>query len=603
MRERILIVEDSRTQAEALRFLLEEHGFEVVVAISGEAALEALRLGAPVEIVVSDIVMPGMSGYDLCRTLKGEQGASAPPVILLTTLSDPTDIVRGLECGADNYVTKPYLPEQLLQRIGQVLETRRLRREARTPGSTDVQFMGSTFSISSGKEQILDMLLSSFEELVRASDALKKSRAEMAVLHTRAEDRAERLSRLQGVTEALSRARTSAEVASVVVTNARDVFGADAGFAALLAPTGDALETVASVGYSDALVARWQRIPLDAALPITEAVRTSEVCVFGSASELAERFSDMEPAAHQAVLAAPFVVGGTTLGAWTISFRRARGFEPVDREFFLTLTRQCAQALDRARLFEAERQARAEAEEANRVKAQFLASMSHDLRTPLNAIGGYVELMELGIRGPVTDAQHTDLQRIKRNQQFLLALINDVLNFAKLEAGSVVYASEKVSISSLLRDLEAMVKPQMDAKRVGYGWSPCGESIYVRGDEEKIQQVLTNVAGNALKFTPAEGAVEVSCVVEGDWVKLRIQDSGIGIAADKLEAIFDPFIQVQSGELAGDGVGIGLGLAISRELVRAMGGDLSVESVVDGGSTFTVTLPGFRENPPAASGG
>jgi two-component system cell cycle sensor histidine kinase/response regulator CckA len=183
MNRSILIAEDSATQAEQLRMLLEEAGYSVAVARSGEEALERI-VAAGFDLVLSDIMMPGMSGYELCRRVKQR---SDVPVVLLTSLNDPTDIVRGLEAGADNYITKPYDPEHLLTRIDRVLDGRQLRRSGRTTMGVDIVFLGSRFTITSDKEQILDLLLSSVEDIVRANHTLAAQQRQLAEAHQRLE--------------------------------------------------------------------------------------------------------------------------------------------------------------------------------------------------------------------------------------------------------------------------------------------------------------------------------------------------------------------------------------------------------------------------------
>ncbi len=248
---------------------------------------------------------------------------------------------------------------------------------------------------------------------------------------------------------------------------------------------------------------------------------------------------------------------------------------------------------ERARV--AAEQAQLVAESANRAKAEFLATMSHELRTPLNAIGGYVDLMELGIRGAVTPEQLDDLARIKKSGRHLLALINDILNFAKLEAGKVDFRFADTSLLDLVGGVEALVSPQMHAKGIRVVYERCEPEIATRADAEKVQQILLNLLTNAQKFTPSGGRIGIACTAADDVVSIAVSDTGRGIPADKLESIFEPFVQVDR-HLATDTVpysqrGIGLGLAISRELARAMGGDISAESIVDRGSVFTLTLP------------
>lgn len=239
---------------------------------------------------------------------------------------------------------------------------------------------------------------------------------------------------------------------------------------------------------------------------------------------------------------------------------------------------------------EVEHAARAEAEDANNAKMEFLAAMSHELRTPLNAIAGYVDLLELGIHGPVTESQKATLLRISANQRHLLRLINDMLSFARLEAGTLVIQAETLPAREILEGLDPLIAPQAHGKGIAYSVHVCDPSLRVHGDPERIRQILLNLVGNALKFTPVGGWVMLSCEPSADEVRFRVQDNGVGIPPDQQEAIFSPFVQIgrrhnQPQE------GVGLGLAISKDLAKAMGGDITVRSAPGQGSTFWVALP------------
>jgi signal transduction histidine kinase len=235
--------------------------------------------------------------------------------------------------------------------------------------------------------------------------------------------------------------------------------------------------------------------------------------------------------------------------------------------------------------------ARAVAEQANRAKSDFLAVMSHELRTPLNAIGGYAELMELGIHGPITTPQRDALERIQRSQRLLLGLVNQVLNYARVETGNVRYNLDAVKLDDALRAAEGSVAPQMRAKGIRYHYTGCDASLLVHADVEKLQQIVLNLLTNAMKFTNAGGSIDVAIEATDRAIAVHVTDTGIGIAPEKFESIFDPFVQVDANYTRTRD-GVGLGLAISRDLARGMGGDLTIMGSREGaGSTFMITLP------------
>ena len=239
--------------------------------------------------------------------------------------------------------------------------------------------------------------------------------------------------------------------------------------------------------------------------------------------------------------------------------------------------------------------ARRLADDANAAKSHFLATMSHELRTPLNAIAGYVDLLEEGIRGPVTDEQRHDLGRIKRSQRALLRLIEEVLHFAKLEAGRLDYHFEDVRVGELMDGLEAFIAPKLRQKGLSYSLDPCEVDAVIRIDRAKVEQILLNLLSNAVKFTDA-GSVHLSCHADADIVRFQVRDTGRGIRSDLLDAIFEPFVQGET-TLAMRMEGTGLGLSISRKLARDMGGDVFAKSTLGEGSTFTLALPRLRAIP------
>jgi signal transduction histidine kinase len=273
---------------------------------------------------------------------------------------------------------------------------------------------------------------------------------------------------------------------------------------------------------------------------------------------------------------------------------------PVRLATLTTVIRSAQRArqrqLDVRELVESERAARRQAEEANSAKSQFLATMSHELRTPLNAIAGYTQLLALGVRGPVTSEQKADLERIDRSQRHLLSLINDILNFAKIEAGHVAVEIGPVDLCHILDNVDELIQPQLSEKNLSFSVRHLAGDAVAIGDSDKVRQILLNLLSNAIKFTMPGGSVDVVCTATESEISVTVTDNGVGIPADKMQAIFEPFVQVGRDFTTPHG-GTGLGLSISRDLARRMGGELTVESRLGEMSAFTLTLKRMVQTP------
>jgi len=400
--ERILLVEDSPTQLEAARSLLEQRGYQVDTARAGEEAFDMIRANR-FDLVLSDVIMPGISGYELCARVK-EDLADPPIFVLLTTLADPRDIVRGVECGADNYITKPYTPDHLTARIEQVIANRELRQREKPGEPARISFLGETYTITSDPPQILALLLSSFEELIRTNEALQASK---------------------------------------------------------------------------------QR-----------------------------------------------------------------------------------------------------AEAATRARDEVLATVSHDLKNPLGTIYTSASLL---LEMPLPpDAQRRQIEIIRRTAGRMDRLIMDLLDVSRMEAGRFSVDPTPESLLSIIAESRELLDPIANAKTISLHTDLPGADATVHADRDRVIQVMSNLIGNAVKFTPEGGSITVVAQPDEGMVRISVIDTGVGIADENQNRIFDRFWH------AGQGGGSGLGLAIAQGIVRAHNGRIWVERGQEG-TRFHFTLPLYTE--------
>jgi PAS domain S-box-containing protein len=232
----------------------------------------------------------------------------------------------------------------------------------------------------------------------------------------------------------------------------------------------------------------------------------------------------------------------------------------------------------------------AEAEASSRIKSQFLTAMSHELRTPINATMGYAQLIEMGVSGPTTEQQRTYLSRIRGSQEHLLGIVNDLLNYGRIEAGQVRYERAPVPMHAVVETVLPMVEPQAAAKGLTVEHGPSREDVIGLADRSKTEQIVLNLLSNAVKFTPRGGRIAVRCASADGQVVIVVTDSGPGVPPEQQTAVFEPFVQLGRTLTSGH-EGTGLGLAISRDLARAMGGDVTVASEPGEGAAFTLALP------------
>jgi PAS domain S-box-containing protein len=402
---------------------------------------------------------------------------------------------------------------------------------------------------------------------------------------------ADRLRRLQALTAAFSEAPTGRDISRVLVDQAHEALQADLAIVMLLDEAGKNLELAAAVAYPRLTVDRWRAVPLDSESPLAEAVRTREPMFFAHREALVERyphFADNAFGVDDALAAIPLTFKGRAFGAVALVFRSRHEFAEADRAFIISLAAQAAQAIDRARLLEAERVARQDAETANRLKDEFLATMSHELRTPLNAVVGWAALL----RTKEVDAALAEhaIEAIHRNARAQTKLVEDILDVSRIIGGNLRLEIGVVDVANIVSTAVDVVRPAAEAKRLQLDLS-LEDLCVISGDAARLQQVVWNLVSNAVKFTPDGGRVQVSVERRGLRVAILVDDSGVGIPSEFLPHVFERFRQVDGSTTRRYG-GLGLGLAITRHLVELHGGSISVKSDgVGKGASFTVEFP------------
>jgi PAS domain S-box-containing protein len=545
----ILIVEDSPTQAQRLRLILEEQGYHVSHAANGQAALDAARRSLPA-LIISDVVMPEMDGYELCRRLKADATLREIPVILVTTLSEPGDVVRGLECGADNFILKPYDAGYLVSRVQFVLVNREMRRHAEQGSlSVEVFFNGERHVITADRLQILNLLLSTYDAAIQRNKELTRTQDDLKL----------RSAELETQTETL-RAVLHTVVDAIITIDER-------GHIQSFNPAAERL-----FGYTASEVTGKNVSCLmpDPPASVHDGYRqrylqTGQARIIGIGREVEARRKDgtLFPA---------------DLGVSEGGLNGRRFFTGILRD--ITERKASERALAAAKL---------EAERANRAKSDFLSRMSHDLRTPLNAILGFAQLLELD---GLNTEQHEGVRHILKGGAHLLELINEVLDIARIESGHLALSPEPVAVGDVVQRVLELVGPLAAQRGITFDSEAtriCG-SCHVLADRQRLSQVLLNLLSNAVKYNREGGAVIVRCEdAPGQRMRIMISDMGAGIPPGKLQLLFQPFERLGAEQTGVEGTG--LGLMLSKGLTEAMGGTLGVESEVDRGSTFWVELP------------
>ncbi len=578
MAEQILIVEDSATQAAALAALLEEHGFETAIARNGEQALA--RIGnEKFSLVLTDVLMPGISGYDVCRRIKTDLGRSDLPVVLLTSLGDPLDILRGLECGADNYVTKPYDAERLLARVKSAIARGSTVGE-RDSRPVDIRLLNNSFRITAGKEQVLDLCISSYEDLVESSKAVREG---------------ERRARfLAGAAEKLASSLDSDEIMSLLATvcvpsladlSAVDMLEADGRIERMEVAIADSTKSDLAQDLRQFPRSISERSLVSKALETGDPQLARDVtsAMLGELTQLPEHLRVLTELGLRSYMAVPLIARGKIIGVLLlVMLDSGRLFDHDDLTLAVDLARTASLSVDNARLYR-------QAQQATRARDDVLGIVSHDLRNPIHTIHMSASfLLETAATGLPPTKLAPQLGIIRRSAMRANTLIGDLLDVTRIEAGSLAVDASPHDAASLLDESMAEMTAIATEKGVTLDYRWIGEPARVLADKGRIAQIVSNLVGNAIKFTPRGGSVSVSGEFATHNATFVVKDTGAGISAEHMPHLFDRFWQVNKKTRQG----AGLGLFIAKGIVEAHGGELQVESTLGEGSKFSFTLPG-----------
>jgi PAS domain S-box-containing protein len=411
----------------------------------------------------------------------------------------------------------------------------------------------------------------------------------------------DRLSRLQRVTAALSQAVSPEDVAAAVLRECAEAMGADATAVYLLTSNGQNLDLLAQHGHPEEAAQQYRSIPLEARTPLSDVVRMRTPAFYESFDACAEHYPELRDAIGagnlQASAALPLVVHGELLGVLGVRFADRRPFEPSERTLLLTIGDVCAQAIDRARLFSAEREARAAAEAASRAKDEFLAMLGHELRNPLAPISTAIQLMKL----KAEDRSQREREVIERQVSHLNTLVDDLLDVSRVARGLISLSRARIEVPEILSKAIEMVSPLLEQRRQQLVVTAPKSGLLIDGDASRMTQIVSNLLTNAAKYTPPGGHVWLNAGLEGGDAVIRVRDDGEGMGPDLLPHVFDLFVQGPRTIARSEG-GLGLGLALVKNLVGLHGGTVTATSEgVGRGSEFVVRIPALSPTAPQAA--
>lgn len=556
----ILIVDDHASNLVAYEAALAPLGRTVVPVQSGIEALAKL-LAQDFALILLDVTMPGMSGLETARLIRERPRCKGTPIIFITGMAASPDVIlEAYDVGAFDFVVKPILPEVL-------------RAKARVY----LQLQERTQQMLRHATQLRD----AHERLSETDERIRERDASLAV--------ARRLKKLQEATAALAEARLPAEVAAVAVRLGAEAMDACAAVMWLAKPDGS-LEVEVSHNVPEHYLDAWRTVPAGSAFIAMRVLERGTPTWVETEHDFAREAPEILERARAAgrvwaFVALPLVSENRTIAVLSFTYEGEHTFSDEERTFLTALVRTCEQALDRARLFVAEADARRAAESVSQRKDEFLAMLGHELRNPLAAMSSALDIIKLrdGTLG-------RELSILDRQIEHLTHVVGDLVDVSRITQGTISLRREAVELSAALALALDNARPHID-KHQHQLVASVPDQLLIDADLHRLTQVLANLLTNAAKYTPPNGRIEVSAVVDPTHVKIVVRDNGRGIPADLLPHVFDVFVQGERTQDRREG-GLGIGLAIVRNLVELHGGSVHAHSDGPGtGATFTVRWP------------
>jgi DNA-binding response OmpR family regulator/signal transduction histidine kinase len=632
----ILIVEDSPTQAEELKYILERHGYRLSLARNGRDALAAIARRLPT-LVISDVVMPEMGGYELCRHIKQDPRSKGIPVVLLTSLSDPADVISGLESGADSFIFKPYDEQYLLARIAYIMANRHLRENDRSQMGVEIVFGGKKFFITSDRLQILNLLLSTYEAAVHKNQELSSAQEELKHLNENLETKVRertsalvaeiaerkqaeqkqqsqlgRLNLLHKITRAIGERQDLQSICQVVVRTLEDNLPIAFGCVCLFDKAANAL-VVSSVGAKsaalamDVALAEQTRIEIDAN-GFARCMR-GELVYEPDIAQVPFPFTQrLAQGGLGSCIIAPLQVESQVFGALLTARREKHAFNSGECEFLLHVSEHVALAAHQVELYDSLRRAYADLQDSQQAAMQherlqalgeMASGIAHDINNAISPITLYTESL-LEQEPNLSEQARSQLATIQHAAEGVAQTVARMREF---------YRPRPPQLEFALVDLNEQVRQAIQLTRVRWSDVPQARGIVIQlqsefaddlpsvtGADNEIHDAVTNLIFNAVDAMPSGGTLTLRTRLvsaqhedqdhEGTGlVHLEVCDTGIGMDEDTRRRCLEPFFTTK-GER-----GTGLGLAMVYGMAQRHSAELDIVSKPGAGTMVRLIFP------------